>query len=74
VESLYTLRISETRAVSLSFIVGWGNPKCLVIAEPCYAEASVCHLFGKPMFVVPVDCSGHTVLGWVWFAVVVCSL
>jgi hypothetical protein len=30
--------------------------------------------FGKLMFVVPVDCGGHAVLGWVWFFVVVCSL
>jgi hypothetical protein len=74
VESLYTLRISETRAMSLSFIASLGNPKCLVIAEPCYAEASIYYLFGKPMFVFQVDGSGHTVLGWVWFVVVVCSL
>jgi hypothetical protein len=30
--------------------------------------------FGKPVFVVPVDCGGHAVLGWVWFVAVVCSL
>jgi hypothetical protein len=34
---------------------------------PGWAEAYVCHLFGKPVFVVPVDCGGHTILGWVWF-------
>jgi hypothetical protein len=62
-ESLYTLRIFETRAVILSFIVGWGNPKCLVIVEPSYAKVSVCHLFGKPMFVFLVECSSHAVLG-----------
>jgi hypothetical protein len=26
------------------------------------------------VFVVLVDCGGHAVLGWVWFAIVVCSL
>jgi hypothetical protein len=30
--------------------------------------------FGKPVFVVPVDCGSHAFLGWVWFVVVVCSL
>jgi hypothetical protein len=51
-----------------------GKTECPVIVEPGWVEASVCHLFGKPMFVVPVDCGSHAVLGWVWFAVVVCSL
>ena len=71
-ESMYTLRISETRVVSLSFIASWGNPKCIVIPQPCYVEVSVCHLFGKPMFIVPFDYGGHAVLFWVWFAIVVC--
>jgi hypothetical protein len=51
-----------------------GKIKCLVIVELGWVEASVYHLFGKPVFVVPVDCGSHTVLGWVWFAAVVCSL
>jgi hypothetical protein len=51
-----------------------GKTECPVIVEPGWVEASVCHLFGKPVFVVPVDCGGHAVLGWVWFVVVVCSL
>ena len=51
-----------------------GETECPVIVEPGWVEASVCHLFGKPVFVVPVDYSGHIVLGLVWFVVVVCSL
>ena len=50
-----------------------GKTECPVIVEPSWVEAFVCHLFGKPMFVVPDDCGGHTVLGWVWFVVVVCE-
>jgi hypothetical protein len=30
--------------------------------------------FGKPVLVFPVDFRGRTVLGWVWFVAVVCSL
>jgi hypothetical protein len=26
------------------------------------------------MFCCPSDCGSHTVLGWVWFSIVVCSL
>jgi hypothetical protein len=51
-----------------------GKTESLVTVEPGWVEASVCHLFGKPMFVVSVDCGDHAVLGWVWFAAVVCSL